>query len=271
MTPEPALRNRCSCGAAPRGRSKKRRKKGSWSRGFCAPVSCTVPRVDTFTTAGETFLIIGASDGNGVSPTAGGMAAEAGGTSASAHSPRARNAALILSGNSSPRRDAGPGPRREARAGGAVRRRRILWRLCLGGLDFDAPRLGLRTLRNAELEHAVHVRRLDGPGVGALREREAAQERAARTLDALVALARGLLLGAALAADREHALVGRDLDVLAIDTRQVGRDHEALILFADVDARDPADARRIGVAEGLIELAVQPPEERPRLVTNDSH
>ena len=50
------------------------------------------------------------------------------------------------------------------------------------------------------LEHAVHVRRLDGLRVGALGQREAAQERAAGALDALVAVVRGLLLGAALAA-----------------------------------------------------------------------
>lgn len=36
-----------------------------------------VPRVAMFTMAGETFLIIGESEGTGVSPTAEGMAAEA--------------------------------------------------------------------------------------------------------------------------------------------------------------------------------------------------
>ena len=35
--------------------------------------SCTVPRVAMLTTAGETFLIIGASVGSGVLPTIGGQ------------------------------------------------------------------------------------------------------------------------------------------------------------------------------------------------------
>src|SRR6185436_2332773 len=57
------------------GMSKNRRKKGSSSRGFWGARSRMVPRVAMFTTAGETRLIMGASVGIGVSPTAWGRAA----------------------------------------------------------------------------------------------------------------------------------------------------------------------------------------------------
>jgi hypothetical protein len=69
MTPEPALWNWRSRGPIS-GNSKNRRKKGSSSNGFWGWRSRIVPRVAMFTTAGETRLIMGASDGMGVSPTA---------------------------------------------------------------------------------------------------------------------------------------------------------------------------------------------------------
>ena len=70
MTPEPALWNSRCRGVF--GASKKRRKKGSLSSGFC---SCTVPRVAMLTTAGETRFSIGARDGTGVSPATAGSCA----------------------------------------------------------------------------------------------------------------------------------------------------------------------------------------------------
>ena len=72
MTPEPALWNSRWRGVF--GTSKKRRKNGSLSSGFC---SCTVPRVAMLTTAGDTRFSIGASDGTGVSPTTVGSCAPA--------------------------------------------------------------------------------------------------------------------------------------------------------------------------------------------------
>src|ERR1700737_2586968 len=75
MTPEPALWKGRSRGPESWGTSKKRRKKGSSNKGFCGPFSWMVPRVAMFTMAGETFLIIGESEGTGVSPTAEGIAA----------------------------------------------------------------------------------------------------------------------------------------------------------------------------------------------------
>src|SRR5205814_3657888 len=111
------------------------------------------------------------------------------------------------------------------------------------GLDGNAPRLLLRALRDGDFQHPVHVPGLDRLGIGALGKGEAAQERAGRALDALEAVRGGLALRAALAADRQHALVGRDLDILAFDARHVGGHHEALGFLAHVDMRDPADAR----------------------------
>src|SRR6185437_389797 len=78
MTPGPALWNGRSRGPESGGTSKKRRKKGSSSRGFWGPFSWMVPRVAMFTTAGETFLIIGDSEGTCISPTTAGKAAVAG-------------------------------------------------------------------------------------------------------------------------------------------------------------------------------------------------
>src|SRR6185437_12909559 len=101
-----------------------------------------------------------------------------------------------------------------------------------GRLDGDSPRLRGRALRNADLQHAVEMRCLDGVGIHALGQCEAAQERAGGALEALVAVLGGLLLGVARALDRQHALLGGDLDVLALDARQVGGNDEALSFLA---------------------------------------
>src|SRR4051812_14491757 len=80
MTPEPALWNLRGPSS---GWSKKRRKKGSSSSGLALRWLCLmVPWVEMFTTAGDTCLIIGDSDGTGVSPTTAGIAACAGTTGA---------------------------------------------------------------------------------------------------------------------------------------------------------------------------------------------
>src|SRR2546423_341726 len=89
------------------------------------------------------------------------------------------------------------------------------------GLDGNAPRLLLRALRDGDFQHPVHVPGLDRLGIGALGKGEAAQECPRRALEALEAVRGSLALRAALAADRQHALVGRDLDVLALDARRV--------------------------------------------------
>src|ERR1700724_944975 len=66
MTPEPALWNWRSRGFKSGGASKKRRKNGSSSKGLRWPgSSLMVPRVAMLTTAGETRLTMGASEGIG--------------------------------------------------------------------------------------------------------------------------------------------------------------------------------------------------------------
>src|SRR6516162_3033718 len=163
--------------------------------------------------------------------------------------------------------------RTQEKAGGALAPpAHTAWFCVLSGLDFDAPRLRRRALRDGELQHPVEVRRLDGFGIDALGQREAPQERAGGALDALVAVLGRLLLRAALALDRQNALVGRDFDVLALNARQIRRDDEAVGFLVNVDLRDPADGRAVGdLAQSTIELPLQAAHESPGLVTNDGH
>src|SRR5271168_1462244 len=83
MTPEPALLNWRSRGLASGGVSKKRRKKGSSSKGLRPGCSLMVPRVAILTTDGEIRLTIGASEGMGAESAAG----DAGGDPAHAGAP----------------------------------------------------------------------------------------------------------------------------------------------------------------------------------------
>src|SRR5271167_4882870 len=87
MTPEPALLNWRSRGLASGGASKKRRKKGSSSKGLRPGCSLMVPRVAILTTDGEIRLTMGASDGMGAESAAG----DAGGDPAHAGAPRGAN------------------------------------------------------------------------------------------------------------------------------------------------------------------------------------
>ncbi len=259
------------------GASKKRRKNGSSGSGlFRGTRSVKVPRVAMFTTAGDAILIMGASEGTGLSPTAGGMPPKAGVTATATIRVRAGSARLMPD-DSSPHGwavERNPAMRQKT-APARGRRRRD--RQCVSRSPRDLQ-LGrgwtvifrgcLRALRNADLQHTVHVAGLDRLGVRALGQAEAAHEVATRALDALEPGVE-VFFRAALAADRQHALVGGDLNILAFDTRQVGRDHEAVCLLADVDVRDPADARGLpGVSMWLkapSSCSMQPSvEERPR-------
>src|SRR6185437_4428740 len=120
--------------------------------------------------------------------------------------------------------------------------------------DVDLARRGFRPLRDLDFQHAVLAGRADGVRIGAVRQGEAAVEHAARAFDAGVLAVLDLALALALAADRQHALVHVDFDVLGIDARNVGFDHEALVLFANVHARRPFARHPAGrVAVGHIE------------------
>src|SRR5581483_2016716 len=114
--------------------------------------------------------------------------------------------------------------------GGAALRRRTS-----GGLSVhvyrDAAGLHLGLLRDGHLEHAIGLLRRDGLGVRALGQREATQEGARGALDALVAILRVLLFRASLTADRQHALLGRDVDILRLDAGDIRQDDEAVLLL----------------------------------------
>src|SRR4030081_228147 len=97
MTPEPALWNWRSRGLESGGASKKRRKKGSSSRGLRWPgCSLMVPRVAILTTAGEVRLTMGASDGIGAASRGAGKAATAGAAADPAMKAAASHAAANL-------------------------------------------------------------------------------------------------------------------------------------------------------------------------------
>ncbi len=123
---------------------------------------------------------------------------------------------------------------------------------------------------------------LDAFGVGAVRQREAAIERAVRALDARQLAVLLGCLGLALALDRKDALLHRDLDVLRIDTGNVGEDGEAVVFFLDVDARRPLAGDDIGLirfvsVEEAVEyvpdfvLEVMVAVDVPRAVTGNGH
>src|SRR5579871_4847977 len=113
-------------------------------------------------------------------------------------------------------------------------------------LDGNPPRLHFGLLRNAHLEHAVGLASRDLLGVGPFRQREATHEGSSDPLDALIAILAGTLLGAALAADGQHAVLGRDVDVLGLDTGDVRQHDETVLLLVHIHARRPGRGPRAG-------------------------
>ena len=82
----------------------------------------------------------------------------------------------------------------------------------------------------------------------------------------------------ALAAERQHALVQRDLDRRNIDAGNVQLQDEAVRVFLDVGLRNPVGGRRRGcrvavelAVEQAIDLPVQLVEHAPRLIANECH
>src|SRR3569623_2952927 len=88
-----------------------------------------------------------------------------------------------------------------------------------------ATRLRRRPLRNGELQHTVLAGGGDGLRVRGVGQYEAAVKGASRTFTALVAAVLPVLL-LTVAAQREHAVLHRDLDVLRIDARDIGLKQE---------------------------------------------
>src|SRR5882757_6141168 len=134
-------------------------------------------------------------------------------------------------------------------------------------------RLHLSKLGNCDFQHTIDGFCLDVLGVRGIRQAEAALEFPTDAFDAtrLAGFATSLL---ALSANREHALVGRDLHGFGIHTRQVDVQYELIRFLADVDWGQPG--ARVGggglrCAEQTIDIFLEPADERPRLITYDGH
>src|ERR671912_778512 len=115
--------------------------------------------------------------------------------------------------------------------------------------DLDAARLHFLALLEHDAEHAVLV--LGGRVLGrhGLREREGAGEAAVGALDAVVVVRLFLLLEAALAAQRQHVVLDRQLEVFAVHAGQFGFEHDLVFVLVDVHARRPGAAREALLAE----------------------
>src|SRR5690349_6589198 len=81
--------------------------------------------------------------------------------------------------------------------------------------DGDLARLALFGLGDTDLEHAAVDVRIDRFGADAVGHGQRARERPKVALEAVVALLGSLVIGVALAGDREHAILDFDRDVVS--------------------------------------------------------
>src|SRR6266498_5983508 len=81
-------------------------------------------------------------------------------------------------------------------------------------LDFNGFGFGFFTLGQVNFQHAVLELGVNLRGVGAIRQREAAEKVPVRALDPMILLVLLFLLELALAGDGEHAVLNRDLHFL---------------------------------------------------------
>src|SRR5512132_2502646 len=127
-------------------------------------------------------------------------------------------------------------------------------RLAVAARYLDPAWLALLRLRDPHLEHAVLEPRRDGVGVDAVRQGERAVETAERALDAVPPALLRLVLGLALARDREVAVLDLDVHVALGQARQVRLQHEAVLGLDQVDRwNPPATLLAIGAEEGIEE------------------
>src|SRR5579885_1182943 len=140
----------------------------------------------------------------------------------------------------------------------------------LARLDLDLARRGFRLLRDRDFQYAVLALGGDAFRIGAVGQREAAMEHAARTLDARVVALVHRALALALATDGEDALVHVHFDVLGIDAGDVRLDHELLGFLADIHARRPLAGDHAGLVVVVFvigEKAVDHALELARILT----
>src|SRR5688572_25883644 len=130
-----------------------------------------------------------------------------------------------------------------------------------GGAAADLhPRgLALCGLRHSHLEHPTVEGCCHPGGVDALGQAERAGEAAGGPLDAVKALLLLLVLGLALSADGEDAVLDFHLDVLFAQAREVGAKHEVLVRLHQVHRRDPAAVAAARGAVARPEEAVEEP------------
>ena len=146
---------------------------------------------------------------------------------------------------------------------------RLVWPrglLGLGGFfDLYLLGLGLRGLRDLDVQHALGHRRLYGRRVDFRRQLEGAVKDAIasfRHVDVLVLLlAFDFLFGA----DRQDIAVQRNVDVLALETRQFDRDLEFLVGLRNLHSgREQHAASILRHAEGTRKVEEQPFEFSPQ-------
>src|SRR5216684_298371 len=106
-------------------------------------------------------------------------------------------------------------------------------------VDLDLLRLGFLFLRDAQRQHAVLIVGLDRFRIHGVRQREAAGEGTIGALHAQVVLFVHFLLEFALAANRQNVVFHADVQILGIDFRQIGLDHQLMLSFVDVYRRRP--------------------------------
>src|SRR5579884_1626987 len=114
--------------------------------------------------------------------------------------------------------------------------------------DLDLARLMLLGLGDPHLEHPVLEAGLDAVGVHALGQRQRARERAERTLDPVIALVALLVLGLALARDRQDVVLELDLYVALGQAGQIGPEYEVILGLDDVHGGNPAARDRLATA-----------------------
>src|ERR1035438_9958139 len=105
----------------------------------------------------------------------------------------------------------------------------LSYSILLLDFDFDLPRLGSFLLGKRDAEDAILEVRRDVFRVEGIGHREAAHETAVAALDAVIALLGMFLVELALARDGERLVLHFDVNVLQIDVRQIGLQHQFVL------------------------------------------
>src|ERR1017187_6667479 len=122
--------------------------------------------------------------------------------------------------------------------------------------DLDLPRLGGFLLGQRHGEHAILEVRRDVLRIEGIGHREAAYETAVAALDAVIAFFGVFLAELALARNGQRLVLHANVNVLQIDVRQIGFQHQFVLGLVDVHGRRPrtVGARLIHHAgEGVLE------------------